>query len=75
MNIGNVPSQSHHTQPSFAISESVPQSFYHPTPLTNYGFYYGLQGEHIGFYSALPIMPLNGTINGVDSLSRPQAQG
>jgi AP2-like factor (ANT lineage) len=63
--------------PSFvaAATETVPTSFYyHPTPLYNYGFYYGLEGEHVGLYSPLPIM-LDGSTYGIEALSRSQSQG
>ncbi|KAK7263279.1 hypothetical protein RJT34_30866 [Clitoria ternatea] len=73
MNIG-VPS---HTQPSSAAAaEVVPTSFYHPASLSNYGFYYGLEAENVGLYSALPIMPLksDGSLYGMEALSRSQAQ-
>ena len=44
--------------PSFvAATEAVPTSFYYnPTPLHNYGYYNGHESEHVGLYSALPIM-------------------
>ncbi|XP_058772850.1 AP2-like ethylene-responsive transcription factor CRL5 [Vicia villosa] len=59
--------------PSYAAAEAVPTSFcYHPTPLHNYGFYYGLESEHVGLYSALPFMP-DGSIYGVEALSRSQS--
>ncbi|KAJ1381762.1 DNA-binding domain superfamily [Sesbania bispinosa] len=73
INIG-VPSQSH---PSSAVAaETLPPSFYHPTLVHNYGFYYGLEGENVGLYSALPIMPFksDGSLYGIESLSRSQAQ-
>lgn len=42
--------------PSTAAAEAVPTGFYYnPTPLHNYG-YYGHESEHVGLYSALPIM-------------------
>ncbi|KAK7330926.1 hypothetical protein VNO77_25132 [Canavalia gladiata] len=78
-NIG-VPSHPHHSQPSSAASaaaaEVVPASFYHTVPLNNYGFYYGLEAENVGLYSALPIMPLksDGSLYGMEALSRSQAQ-
>ncbi|WJX60605.1 hypothetical protein P8452_45795 [Trifolium repens] len=62
--------------PSFAAAatETVPTSFYyHPTPLHNYGFYYGLESEHVGLYSPLPIM-LDGSTYGIEALSRSQSQ-
>nr|KYP53134.1 AP2-like ethylene-responsive transcription factor ANT [Cajanus cajan] len=72
MNIGV---SSHHSQPSSA-AEVVPTSFYHHAPLHNYGFYYGLEAENVGLYSALPIMPLksDGSLYGMEALSRSQAQ-
>ncbi|XP_061338947.1 AP2-like ethylene-responsive transcription factor ANT [Gastrolobium bilobum] len=78
MDIG-VSSQPHHhlqTQPSSAAAEAVPPSFYHPTHLHNYGFYYGLEGENVGLYSALPVMPLksDGSLYGIEALSKSQAQ-
>ncbi|XP_045815411.1 AP2-like ethylene-responsive transcription factor ANT isoform X1 [Trifolium pratense] len=63
--------------PSFAAAatETVPTSFYyHPTPLHNYGFYYGLEGEHVGLYSPLPINMLDGSTYGIEALSRSQSQ-
>jgi hypothetical protein len=62
--------------PSIAdATETVPTSFYyHPTPLHNYGFYYGLEGEHVGLYSPLPIM-LDGSVYGIEALSRSESQG
>ncbi|KAJ1414567.1 DNA-binding domain superfamily [Sesbania bispinosa] len=71
INIG-VPPQS---QPSSAAETLLP-SFYHPTHVHNYGFYYGLEGENVGLYSALPIMPFksDGSLYGIESLSRSQAQ-
>ncbi|XP_027362085.1 AP2-like ethylene-responsive transcription factor ANT [Abrus precatorius] len=77
MNIG-VPSHLHQTQPLIAAAETVPPSFYHHTILHNYGLYYGLEGEHVGMCSSLlPIMPLksNGSLYGIEALSRSQAQG
>ncbi|WJX55231.1 hypothetical protein P8452_41024 [Trifolium repens] len=61
--------------PSIAdATETVPTSFYyHPTPLHNYGFYYGLEGEHVGLYSPLPIM-LDGSVYGIEALSRSESQ-
>ncbi|CAI8589017.1 unnamed protein product [Vicia faba] len=62
--------------PSYAAAaaEAVPTSFhYHPTPLHNYGFYYGLEGEHVGLYSALPFMN-DGSMYGIEALSRSQSQ-
>jgi len=72
INVG-VPS---HPQPSSA-AEVVPTSFYHTAPLNNYGFYYGLEAENVGYYSALPIMPLksDGSLYGMEALSRSQTQG
>ncbi|XP_006579963.1 AP2-like ethylene-responsive transcription factor ANT isoform X4 [Glycine max] len=67
---------SSHSQPSSA-AEVVPTSFYHHTaPLSSYGFYYGLEAENVGLYSALPIMPLksDGSLYGLETLSRSQAQ-
>ncbi|TKY55588.1 AP2 ethylene-responsive transcription factor ANT [Spatholobus suberectus] len=74
-NIG-VPSHPHHSQPSSAAAEVVPTSFYHHAPLNNYGFYYGLEAENVGLYSALPIMPLksDGSLYGMEALTRSQAQ-
>ncbi|ESW27793.1 hypothetical protein PHAVU_003G232600 [Phaseolus vulgaris] len=71
INVG-VPS---HPQPSSA-AEVVPTSFYHTAPLNNYGFYYGLEAENVGYYSALPIMPLksDGSLYGMEALSRSQTQ-
>ncbi|KAK7346870.1 hypothetical protein VNO80_21393 [Phaseolus coccineus] len=71
INVG-VPS---HPQPSSA-AEVVPTSFYHTAPLNNYGFYYGLEAENVGLYSALPIMPLksDGSLYGMEALSRSQTQ-
>ncbi|RDX60228.1 AP2-like ethylene-responsive transcription factor ANT, partial [Mucuna pruriens] len=77
MNIGLVPSHPHQTQPSSSAAETVPPSFYHHTPLHNYGLYYGLEGsEHVGMYSSLPIVPLksNASPYGIEALSRSQAQ-
>lgn len=68
---------SSHSQPSSA-AEVVPTSFYHHTaPLSSYGFYYGLEAENVGLYSALPIMPLksDGSLYGMEAVSRSQAQG
>ncbi|KAH1157592.1 hypothetical protein GLYMA_11G045800v4 [Glycine max] len=75
INIG-VPSHLHQTQPSPAAVETVPPSFYHHTPLHSYGSYYGLEGEHVGLSSSLPIMPLksNVSLSGIEALSRSQAQ-
>ncbi|XP_027347330.1 AP2-like ethylene-responsive transcription factor ANT [Abrus precatorius] len=79
INIG-VPSHTHQSQPSSAAAaaaaEVVPTSFYHSAPLNNYAFYYGLEAENVGLYSALPIMPLksDGSLFGMDALSRSQAQ-
>ncbi|RDX89442.1 AP2-like ethylene-responsive transcription factor ANT, partial [Mucuna pruriens] len=72
MHIG-VPS--HHSQPSSA-AEVVPTTFYHAAPLNNYGFYYGLEAENVGLYSALPVMPLksDGSLYGMEALGRSQAQ-
>jgi hypothetical protein len=44
--------------PSTTAAEAVPTGFYYqPTPLHNYGYYYGYESEHGGLlYSALPIM-------------------
>ncbi|KAI5439501.1 AP2-like ethylene-responsive transcription factor AIL1 isoform X2 [Lathyrus oleraceus] len=53
--------------PSYA--EAVPTSFYYH----NYGCYYGVEGEHVGLYSALPFMP-DGSIYGIEALSRSQSQ-
>jgi len=40
-----------------STAEAVPTGFYYqPTPLHNYGYYYGHESEHVGLYSALPIM-------------------
>lgn len=79
MNTG-VPSHPHHTLPSSAAAAEavpLPPSFYHPTPLHNYGFYYGLEGEHVGLYSALPIMPIksDGSTYGIEALTRSHTQG
>lgn len=80
MNIG-APSHSHphQSQASSAAAEVVPlpASFYHPAPLHNYGFSYGLEPENGGLYSVLPIMPLksDGSLYGMEALSRSQAQG
>ncbi|TKY70684.1 AP2 ethylene-responsive transcription factor ANT [Spatholobus suberectus] len=75
MNIG-VPSRSHQTQPSTTAAETVSPTFYHHTPLHNYGLYCGLEGEHVGMCSSLPIMPLksNGSLYGFEARSRSQAQ-
>ncbi|XP_020230412.1 AP2-like ethylene-responsive transcription factor ANT [Cajanus cajan] len=76
MNIG-LPSHPHQTQLSAAaVAEIVPPNFYHQTPLHNYGLYYGLEGEHVGMCSSLPITPLksNPSLYGVEALSRSQAQ-
>ena len=62
INIG-VPSHLHQTQPSPAAVETVPPSFYHHTPLHSYGSYYGLEGEHVGLSSSLPIMPLKSNVS------------
>ncbi|WVZ23018.1 hypothetical protein V8G54_001562 [Vigna mungo] len=64
-----------HPQPSSA-ADVVPTSFYHTAPLNNYGFYYGLEAENVGLYSALPIMPLksDGSLYGMEALSRSQTQ-
>ncbi|CAK8539606.1 unnamed protein product [Lathyrus sativus] len=60
--------------PTYAAAEGVPTSFYyHPTPLHNYGFYYGLESEHVGLCSALPFMA-DGSIYGFEALSRSQSQ-
>lgn len=47
-------------RPSSAAADAVPASFYHSMPLPpNYGIYCGgLDGENVGFYSSLPVMPL-----------------
>lgn len=77
MNIG-VPSHPHQTQPSSAAAETALPSFYHHTPLPNYGLYFGLESEHVGMCSSLPIMPLksNASLYGIEAaLSRSQAQG
>jgi len=68
-----VPSQSHQTQPSSAAAETTPPTYYHHTPLHNYG----LQGEHVGMCSSLPIMPLKSNVSfyGIEAMSRSQAQG
>lgn len=79
MNIG-LPSHPHH-QPhpsSAAAAEVVPASFYHhAAPLNSYGFYYGIEAENVGLYSTLPVMPLksDGSLYGMEPLSRSQAQG
>ncbi|KAG5102591.1 hypothetical protein JHK84_047560 [Glycine max] len=75
MNNNNI-GVSTHTQPSSAAAEVVPTSFYHTTPLSSYGFYYGLEAENVGLYSALPIMPLksDGSLYGMEAVSRSQAQ-
>ncbi|XP_068467224.1 AP2-like ethylene-responsive transcription factor ANT isoform X1 [Phaseolus vulgaris] len=67
-----VPSQSHQTQPSSAAAETTPPTYYHHTPLHNYG----LQGEHVGMCSSLPIMPLKSNVSfyGIEAMSRSQAQ-
>ncbi|XP_027911025.1 AP2-like ethylene-responsive transcription factor ANT isoform X2 [Vigna unguiculata] len=72
MNI-TVPSHSHQTHPSSAAAETVPPTYYHHTPLHNYGL---LQGEHVGMCSPLPIMPLKSSVSfyGIEAVSRSQAQ-
>ncbi|XP_004511807.1 AP2-like ethylene-responsive transcription factor ANT isoform X2 [Cicer arietinum] len=79
MNIGVLSHTTHQTQPSSASASAsateafVPSFYHHPTPLHNYGYYYGLEGEHVGLYSALPIMP-DGSIYGIEALCKSQAQ-
>lgn len=82
----DVPSDSHHqhetqvtTQPPSAAAEAVPASFYHSMsmPLSNYGIYYGLEGENVGFYSHFPLMPLksDGSLYVMEAHTRSQPQG
>ncbi|XP_047156615.1 AP2-like ethylene-responsive transcription factor AIL1 isoform X2 [Vigna umbellata] len=72
MNI-TVPSHSHQTHPSSAAAaETVPPTYYHHTPLHNYG----ILGEHVGMFSSLPIVPLKSNVSfyGIEAISRSQAQ-
>lgn len=77
MNLDAVPSHPHQSQASSAAAEVVPSSFFHSAPLSNYGFCFGLEAENVGLYSTLPIMPLksDGSLYGMETLSRSQAQG
>lgn len=56
-----------------AAAETVPPTYYHHTPLHNYG----LLGEHVGMFSSLPIMPLKSNVSfyGIEAISRSQPQG
>lgn len=81
MNMGVSSQTHHHSQPSSVSAEVLPPSFYHHAPpLSNYGFYYGLEGENVGLYSAFPVMPLksDGSLYGMEALqsrSQQEAQG
>ncbi|XP_057419741.1 AP2-like ethylene-responsive transcription factor ANT isoform X2 [Lotus japonicus] len=78
MNMGVSSQTHHHSQPSSVSAEVLPPSFYHHAPpLSNYGFYYGLEGENVGLYSAFPVMPLksDGSLYGMEALqSRSQQE-
>ncbi|MED6157182.1 hypothetical protein PIB30_021020 [Stylosanthes scabra] len=71
-NIVGVPSQLHHhhqTQPSSASVEAVPPP--------SFCCYYGVEAENLGWYPALPILPLksDGSLFDIEALSRAKEQG
>ncbi|XP_023003739.1 AP2-like ethylene-responsive transcription factor ANT isoform X1 [Cucurbita maxima] len=55
-----------------AASPSIPANLFHSPSQYNYGIYYGVDGEHGGFYSPLSVMPLksDGSICSMEALSR-----
>ncbi|KAJ7952717.1 AP2-like ethylene-responsive transcription factor ANT [Quillaja saponaria] len=71
------PQNHHNTQPSFvAAAAAAPASFSHTQTHTNCGIYYGVEGESLGLYSHLPVMPLksDGSLCITETLSRSRSQ-
>ncbi|MED6218887.1 hypothetical protein PIB30_030661 [Stylosanthes scabra] len=71
-NIVGVPSQTHHHHqaqpPSAAVEAVLPP---------NFCCYYGVEAENVGWYPALPILPLksDGSLFDIEALSRTKQQG